>query len=101
MWIHGHNCQAPMGAGAAQQKACDNIRAGQLAERLLNKPRDEHSRAKLLASATKVHGCMHCQLLRLACAWTMIASGLQLACDWVFQYMVLIHANIVEQNLTP
>ena len=56
MWLHGHNCQAPVGAGAAQQKHWDNISAGQLAERLLNEASDDVSRARLLASATKESG---------------------------------------------
>ena len=48
MWLHGHNSQAPMGAGAVQQKAWDNIHAGQLAERLLNETSDDVSQGRLL-----------------------------------------------------
>ena len=96
MWLHGHNCQAPEGAGAVQQR--DNICACQLSECLLNEASDDvvEQGSWHLPLRSQVYGCMRCQLLRLACAWTMTASGLQLACDWVLQYVVLIHANIVE-----
>ena len=45
-----------MGAGTAQQKAWENIHAGQLAERFLNETSDDASQARLLASATKESG---------------------------------------------
>ena len=84
MWLHGHNCQAPVGAGAAQQKHWDNISAGQLAERLLNEASDDVSRARLLASATKESGAWLHELpvaslgLRLYDDSLRIAVGLQL-----------------------